>query len=59
MKDNNDSSPSSSSTTSATPSTTSSAAPSSVKRVFNLAENDLHNVPLTTVYEMESDTSEV
>ena len=55
----NDSSSSSSSITSPAPSTTSSAAPSSVKRVFNLAENDLHNVPLTTVYEMESDTSEV
>ena len=50
----------SSSTTSSTPSSSSSTTTSSVKRVFNLAENDdLNVVPLTTVYEMEGDDSEV
>ena len=49
----------SSSTASSTPSSSSSTT-SSVKRIFNLAENDdLNVVPLTTVYEMEGDDSEV
>ena len=40
------------------PSTASSVAPS-VKRVFNLDDHDDRGAPLTTVFEMESENSEV
>ena len=55
---NDSSSTSSTPSTSTAPSTASSAAPS-VKRVFKLDADDAHGVPLTTVYELASESSEV
>ena len=55
---NDSSSTSSTPSTSTAPSTASSAAPS-VKRVFKLDADDAYGVPLTTVYELASESSEV